>query len=776
MKRPSGLWILLSAGVLWLSIQDVYGVRGTSLIFGKSTTTTTTTPSAEEKDSSEDEGVTTELSADGNTTKPTLTGNPQIDYIWDPNLPKELNGYNLSDYPFYERVPKDITFKCDGLHDGFYASVQHKCQVYHHCLHETRYDFLCGNYTAFDQRTFICHFASEVDCNNSKKYWHRNDALYKAASTTTVKPIIYTTAPPIQTPTDGLAPPVGSGPRRIRPYRRRRPQYDYYDDYYDFFYEDRPRSRGRKRPRPRPRPIYDDEYEEEYEEERYEKRGGGRRNENRRPYERRPNAGRVRNKERPRLDYEDEDSETKYEDDIELSRRKPVGSKESKSKYYGRRHPTGSESEEQVEKPRPSAEKIREKSKPSPDTRAIIKPVSGTIYDRPRLAPKIRLPVPKNEAEKYAYKPLIPKEPVPQENIEYDDDYVEIEASNYDKKKLGERESNEKPIKKSNPRTSTRKHPQIAENTSRNNTPKRRPKPEYEDYEDDYDYAIDARPNPTEDIMKATPKTSTSTHTKITTTTTHTTPTTTTTTTMAPIEKIEQPLIRLVKRPFLPSRGGNPYSARGLKPVGAKAAPNARENSEVFNKELGNRDNYHSEFTPTEVILDSLMKTRIVSAVSRDNHEEGEDPRPAVPTDNYQRGVDSRQNFQKPDEYQSQPHKLPAKNPLDIAIDEYDITLNDALNPTLPNLPVRGYPTGFDVVNNEYIYNNNNYRPRYPQDQVVATASNGYIYKPKPADQRFEVQTHSNFGNTNYQAHYSPIRENYRPRQYQSTEALYSRY
>lgn len=58
-----------------------------------------------------------------------LTGIPQIDYIWDPNLPRELNGYNLSDYPFYNSIPEDIDFKCDGLHDGFYASVPHKCQV-----------------------------------------------------------------------------------------------------------------------------------------------------------------------------------------------------------------------------------------------------------------------------------------------------------------------------------------------------------------------------------------------------------------------------------------------------------------------------------------------------------------------------------------------------------------------------------------------------------------------------------------------------------------------
>lgn len=71
-----------------------------------------------------------EATAENQTaTKPPLTGIPQIDYIYDPNLPFELKNYNLSDYPFYDRVPEEINFKCDGLHDGFYASVPHKCQV-----------------------------------------------------------------------------------------------------------------------------------------------------------------------------------------------------------------------------------------------------------------------------------------------------------------------------------------------------------------------------------------------------------------------------------------------------------------------------------------------------------------------------------------------------------------------------------------------------------------------------------------------------------------------
>lgn len=70
-----------------------------------------------------------ELTTENTTSK--YIGIPQIDYIYDPNLPRELNGYNLSEYPFYATVPppEKLDFKCDGLHDGFYASVPHKCQV-----------------------------------------------------------------------------------------------------------------------------------------------------------------------------------------------------------------------------------------------------------------------------------------------------------------------------------------------------------------------------------------------------------------------------------------------------------------------------------------------------------------------------------------------------------------------------------------------------------------------------------------------------------------------
>jgi hypothetical protein len=77
------------------------------------------------------EGGNSTIAPGGSTEKPKpkLTGIPQKDYIHDPNLPRELNGFDLSTYPFYNKIPPDIEFECDGLHDGFYASVPHHCQV-----------------------------------------------------------------------------------------------------------------------------------------------------------------------------------------------------------------------------------------------------------------------------------------------------------------------------------------------------------------------------------------------------------------------------------------------------------------------------------------------------------------------------------------------------------------------------------------------------------------------------------------------------------------------
>ncbi|XP_075164702.1 uncharacterized protein LOC142237215 isoform X2 [Haematobia irritans] len=235
-----------------------------------SSTTTPSTPS--DSNSAADESSTAEVKVEEQkqdaTPKPNsreskLTGIPQIDYIWDPNLPRELRGYNLSSYPFLSTTPQDdeIHFKCDGLHDGFYASIEYKCQLYHHCVYGIRHDFLCANFTAFDQKTFICHFASDVDCEGSVKYWNRNDDLYMA--TTTTSTTTTTTEPP---PTQRRRPV-----RPLRPLRRpgsRRPVDDYYDEeeYDEDYYEERVNKRRKNRPRHR-KPVVDYE-DEDYEDEK----------------------------------------------------------------------------------------------------------------------------------------------------------------------------------------------------------------------------------------------------------------------------------------------------------------------------------------------------------------------------------------------------------------------------------------------------------------------------------------------------------------------------
>ncbi|XP_031618604.1 probable serine/threonine-protein kinase kinX isoform X2 [Contarinia nasturtii] len=305
--RSDMRWLLLLTAIIGI-VGCADALKATSLIFGRSnankttasttTTTTSTTVTTIDADSlnddeKKDDGEPTEEEA----TKPPLTGIPQIDYIWDPNLPRELNGYNLSTYPFLNSVPDsdDIDFKCDGLHDGFYASIKYSCQLYHHCVYGIRHDFLCANFTAFDQKSFICHFVSEVNCKASAKYWFRNDALYKATTTTS------TTTTTIAPPSTTSQAPERRRPEARRPTRRRRPQHEYYYD--------------------------DEDYDDDYVEERMNRRRKANRNRNRRPSEYDDEYDNP-----PRANYKDDEDDYSYEqrssyrhrnrdDDFEYDRR-----------------------------------------------------------------------------------------------------------------------------------------------------------------------------------------------------------------------------------------------------------------------------------------------------------------------------------------------------------------------------------------------------------------------------------------------------------------------
>ncbi|XP_019773108.2 probable serine/threonine-protein kinase kinX [Dendroctonus ponderosae] len=834
MRRPPGLWILLSAGVLWLSLQDVYGIRATALIFGKSSTSTTTeavtTASTEETIKSEGSN-TTEVqtksnSTDGtNSTSPILTGNPQIDYIWDPNLPKELNGYNLSEYPFYERVPEVLDFKCDGLHDGFYASVLHKCQVYHHCLFGTRFDFLCANYTAFDQKTFICQFVSEVDCVNSKKFWHRNDALYQAQSTTTSAPVnlkaaIYTTAPPNGgdpiTPQGRPTRRPGGGFRR-RPGGRRRPPVEYYDDDYydDEYYDERPRAR----PRPRPRPVYDDDYDE-YEDQRYEaRRGNGRK----RPYKRRNQERRKpQNDDNEEVDdrFEDEDfvaapkrsktndrrkrpiadSDEEEEDTRSRKRgndrnpsRKKSGNRQPVEEYEEDDIPEPEDSRNNEQRPRKRPKENKEDNANSNDGRPIIKPSTGTIYDRPRVAPKINLPVPKNAADKYAYKGVnnggtsrTTTTETPLEEEEYAEEEIEPARPSKGRRKpaSGSRqENNESKSQPSDSRprkrkpdseetidktTSRPKHAVLRNNFRPSSALKKKP-PVSQEYEDE-EYLDEEKEVAEQSVSENTKKASSTT-------------TSTSTTTSPPQPPRREPSMRVIKRPFLPSRGGSPYSSRGLQPVGLKAVDKSipendsqeSRNGEQIDSSKEVEEDYLEEEPETDVSnTEELQNVRkpafkpspvLVKSPTR--------PQYTAPSAEAQELIESepsRQQSYKTKEFvgprTTQRPKIADKNPLDL--NEYDVTLNDALNPTLPNLPVRAFPTGFSS-GNDYGYTNAYSRPRYVLEPIISPSTQNFVSPNKRSQQRYEAVP---------QTQYTTVTRGYRQQQPQhaQTQAIYSGY
>ncbi|XP_054153761.1 uncharacterized protein LOC128952391 isoform X2 [Oppia nitens] len=152
------------------------------------TTTTTTTASPGRRRQNRRPGrrrFRRPTEAPTTTTTTTLSPNYKqrpdgriIDYSADPNFPYELRGADLTEYPFYVSIPES-KFSCSGRHDGYYADISLFCQVYHHCASgHQRYDFLCPNYTLFDQTTFTCRFVNTVDCLNSENHFNRNNELY----------------------------------------------------------------------------------------------------------------------------------------------------------------------------------------------------------------------------------------------------------------------------------------------------------------------------------------------------------------------------------------------------------------------------------------------------------------------------------------------------------------------------------------------------------------------------------------------------------------------
>ncbi|CRK96050.1 CLUMA_CG009487, isoform A [Clunio marinus] len=657
-------WILLLTA-LTVFVVHVESLRATSLIhagkFSKLLNTTTSTTTTEESPPADklreilDEVPDDELTIEVNGTKIALTGIPQIDYVWDPNLPRELNGFNLSSYPFLDSMPaeEDIGFDCEDKINGFYASIKFGCQLYHHCLYGVRSDFICANFTAFDQKTFICHFASEVDCKNSYKYWSRNDDLYKATTEKSTTPgsglvplidrNLYKRPAPGSSPLGGASrdssatqskdspnlgaannnqpplrsainnnddfpAPVGARPPSNRPlrrpYRRRRPQIDYYyydDDYEDDFYDDRGRRR-QQRPRNR-RPIYDDydnrrpyddrdnrkpnnddfdDYEYDRRPYRNRNRSESRRNgdDRRRQEDRRfDDRRRPYNKDdrKPIDDRRRPDDERRFYDDRRTSddRRQTDDRKrydeekgQSEDRKYGRRknHDDTLEEKRKERAPEPRQEALAKKQfvEETPGDERIVKPI-GSIFDRPRPSPKISRPVPLSEKNKYLYKSP-EKSTLAEDDNRKDEEYYEEE---YDDLPSSSAATNNFRINRyKNPYDK----PVIDQSLTKNVA-------QFGDELSTSQYSATRKPLPALSIEKKFANKQTI----FDPTTTETTLSTATQsnsylqrffgrTTNEQIEpeniEDQRAVVRVVKRPFLPSRGGNPFKGRGLQPVG----------------------------------------------------------------------------------------------------------------------------------------------------------------------------------------------------------------
>ncbi|XP_001354268.3 arginine-glutamic acid dipeptide repeats protein [Drosophila pseudoobscura] len=771
-------WLFMTATVLLLSLlacsEAALPFKKVSIAktpaFTSSTTTTSTSTTTEDTPVEEEdtpvpsgEGGSSDVpKADNNTRTSTknskLTGIPQIDYIWDPNLPRELNGYNLSTYPFLSTVPPmdEIHFKCEGLHDGFYASIEYKCQIYHHCVYGIRHDFLCANFTAFDQRTFICHFASDVDCEGSQKYWNRNDALYMA--TTTTSTTTTTIAPP---PTQPAAPR-----RRLqrpqRPLRRpynRRPIDDYYydeeDQYEDEYYE-RPTRRHKTRPRHR-KPQVEVDYEDEYEEKRVEAEKPARRNRNRyrdeeesldedyeeRPAIRRgkPTPGPAGRKVSPPRKPGRAEERRSFNEDRPLARRRSnerrttpssaIDDLDEYEKPYG-----GTDQEEAAEEQTPQ----KVKTTPKPLTEYITpKAAAASVYARPRAPPKIARPVPITEKKKYSYpvqKNTATAQP-PSGNGQEEEDYSQEQAQeddyeqpppppparNIPRRRTAAPRAEQKPTRTTLRKPVTDKKPleeDYDEPAEQPEPPRKRKRPlaprsrapapdvdfDDEDYEESLAPAPVATAAPARGILRSRSKA---------------------TTTRKPIaprprqpiveeEDTAEPIIseeeapasaiaprtranslsgrtapgkpqrpssvRVVKRPFLPSRGGSPYLPRGLQPVGVALKPVPPVTTDSTPIDMG------STISGVRLLEHGapLLRGRPDSSEDEVEEEEEDDDEGAPPSPSPPRTTLPPRSALPATPKQQQQQQPPKLNLDELYENDYDVTLNDALDPTLKPL------------------------------------------------------------------------------------------